>query len=518
MKIIKQAIFIVGVIVLCLISYGKALDFYFWKDDWAWLWSSNYNPADFFGTTVGTSWFVRTGLFMYPYVIYLYKYIQNSYIWQSFGLILKIVNSVALYFLIYSVTKKKYIAVIGSLVYASYSGGIESYTWHKLNALATFFVISGFTFYSRFLEKIDKKYFIYAYLFFLLAFFSYVGRSAGIVLVVIFWNTLLLLKKNLKVKYKRFLVLSSLLYIIPYLLFSRYVLSVDASPQGYTKLVVGNINLFFGIIGNLLKNPLFKQNEMGGLSVLDKLSYFLGFGVFLCGIAFGISYLIKRTIYLLLLTVFTFWIYFFYITNWIFGGGGIFTLLGSGHRYLSVSGVGVIILYSLLIISLNKKVAIILTILSIILNLNYSKYLIGIENSLRSRELIIPIHKTILDKVPVGKIPRLLVIDTPNKLKSFVVLGWFPYTFSYYRGITDIQDFPTVFPTTESAYNWVCAKSNEERTQIQNTVGVIDYQNSKSFSRDDVYAWYLRENGQIDDKTENFRSNISNCLTSTKNK
>lgn len=223
----KNLFFILALIILCLLSFGKAINSYFWKDDWALLWSANYNPQDFFYTTVGSNWLVRTGLFMYPYVLILHKYIHDSFVWQFIGLGLKVINSILFYFLILVITRKKHIATAGSLLYASYSGGIETYTWHRLNALATSFVLLGFVFYKKYLDSFKTRHFLASFLSFIFSVFSYVGRATGFVMVLILWNILIFLKRDIDFKKRKKILISSLYFLLPYILFSKLALSVE---------------------------------------------------------------------------------------------------------------------------------------------------------------------------------------------------------------------------------------------------------------------------------------------------
>lgn len=500
-------------------SYGNALDFYFWKDDWAWLWSSNYNPQDFYRSTVGETWIVRTGLFMRPYVLYFHKVIQDSTTWQTIGLILKFVNSLLFFFFTYTITKDKRLSVAGSFIFASYSGGVESYTWHKLNAFVTSFTLLGFAFYARFIEAIMAArpknnfalmQFILAFCFFALAFASYMGRAAGLVPVLVFWSFLEFIRKDIKKETRKKILFATVIMVASYFFLIRVVSLVQPHSVGYFQTVITSIPIFFGIVGNLLRNPLFKIDEFGYLATPDKLSYFLGYGVFFAGLIIGLIYIFRRNINLRFLVLFIGWIYLFYFPNWVFGGGGVTTLISSGHRYFALAGVGVIALGVTILKYIDQRIVVLICLLLVALNLKYSNYLISLESSVRNRYLVEPIYQKLNEKMASDDRVQLIVIDTPNILKSFVVAGWYPYTFAYYNGLTEVTEFPVVIPYWDYGVTWICGDENK-KNEIQGTGGFVDYQNLPMLDPEHVYAWSLSENGNLTNKTEALRNVTRSC-------
>jgi len=503
------ALLLFGIFYLCKKSYGNAFDFYFWKDDWAWLWSANYNPEDFYHTTVGGTWLVRTGVLMRLYVLKLHRLIQDSYQWQVAGFCLKCINSILFYFFIKSITKKKYLAVIGAFLFASYSGGIESYTWHKLNAVATGFVLLGFTFYHEFLRSLKLTRFLISYFFFICAFLSYMGRAAGLVPVAIFWGLLEIVKKDSKLdKFK--VLLSVVVIALPYLLLIRIVTSVQKPTNNFYIDVFKQYDIFFGIVGNLLKNPFVRIDELGYLANLDKLGFVLGLSLFILWGLIGLVYLRCRSEKLKYTLFFIGWIYMFYFPNWIWGGGGVLTTLGSGHRYLAVAGIGVVTLWVLFISSLTSRNALIATLVLLVLNLSYSDHLISLESSVRNRYLVEPIYYELNKAMEEDDDVQLIVIDTPNKLKSFVAGGWYPYTYAYYKGLTDIKKFPVVIAFWEYAAQWVCSNP-EQKDDMQAVGGFGDNRNLEYLDIEHIYAWYLDVDGKLDNKTDQIRQITKEC-------
>ena len=505
----SRILFIILVFIICRLSFGKAIESNFWKDDWAWLWSANFNPRDFYHTTVGRLWPVRTGLFMPIYVLELHKFIQDSYHWQIIGFLLKFLSSLIFACFIQSLTKKKYLAIIGALLFASYSGGIESYTWHKLNAVAVTFVLISVTMYAKFLDTYKRSHYFLFFLAATLSYLSYLGRAAGLIPFIILWNILEYIRIKEKKKRKS-LVISSFLLFLPFVLVVAFVKSIQPLSDNYLISSIKQHKLFFGNIGNLLKNPFVKVYELGYHTEIDLLGIILGYGLILVGIVFFVKYLITKSRYYQLISLFIFWIYFFYLPNWPYGGGGITILLGSGHRYLSTAGIGVVTLWLVIMQRFKKSHAIVISTVLVLINIDYSKHLISLESSVRNRHLTQPIYQELYEKMKDDEDIQLVVIDTPNELKSFVVGGWYPYTLAYYKGLTEVTQFPVVIPFWDHAVQWVCSDPSMKK-EIQVVGGFGDNRSLDYLDIEHIYAWSLEVNGHLTDKTNIMRNITQKC-------
>lgn len=515
-KIIKKVRFrevlIFSVIVfLSRKSFGQAVNFYFWKDDWAWLWSANYNPNDFFHSTVGSDWYIRTGLFMYPYVLYMHKIIQNSELWQYVGLSLKIINSIVFYHFVKQIFNKKYIATIGAFIFATYSGGIEVYTWYKLSALAITFVLISLYFLGKFINKTQIIDFVFSILFILLALCSNMGRSAGVIPVGIFWLFIELIDQKESADKKQIFGKAISLLLILYLLLIKFVNQFGDQDPSLLRESLNHLTTFFGIIGNLIKNPFQRYYELGYLFEVNKLGTWLGIILFYVGVIAGIYFFVKKALFAKYITLFTGMVFIFYFPNWIFGGGGISTVLGSGHRYLALSGLGIIGIWLTIISSINKKWAIVLMAFLILMNINYSRHLIDTESTVRNKYLVRPIYLKLNEAMSDDGDVQLIILDTPNILKSFVVGGWYPYTYAYYKGLTNISDFPVVIGYWDHGVQWLCA-DDIGKIEIQKIGGFGNNRIDKITNSKHIYAWSLGQEGDLKDRTNQLRSIADDCL------
>jgi hypothetical protein len=106
---------------------------------------------------------------------------------------------------------------------------------------------------------------------------------------------------------------------------------------------------------------------------------------------------------------------------------------------------------------------------------------------------------------------QLVVIDTPNILKSFVVGGWYPYTFAYYNNISEAKDYPVVIPYWEDAVRWVCAdKILQKKIQTNGGFG-SNRDPNEIINKDHIYAWRLNVNGELINRTDQLRGILDNC-------
>lgn len=509
-EILDKKFLIILILFINYLSYRKAFDFFFWRDDWAFLWSSTYNPDDFYRTTVGDFWFIRTGLF-HLFFYQLHSILGNSLHWQLIGFSLKVINTFIFYYLVKQITKNNYLANSGALIFSSYTGGMEAYTWHLPTALVITFLLLSVLFYSKYTERFKLRNLIFFLTFLFLALLSYVGRVFGIFPLLLLWNILICFKDENRDNIKIFIKINVFLVLAVFAI-SKFMPTYTTNPFIYLLDSLKYIRIYFESIGNLLKIPFIENIELGGLAADNKFSFILGMSGLVVWFLLFLKFIKARrnTTFLYSLIAIA-WIYSFYLFNWLYGGGGVTTLVGSVHRYLSVSSVGVILLTVLLIDLIPKKLGAGLILFLIVINISHADRINKSEGSVRYRQIVEPVYHEIINKTNNSTNVEVLIVDAPNKLKSFVVLGWLPYTFAYYNGLSETKDFPLVIPHWESAIEWVCS-TPEQKKDLEVKLGVVNYRGIYKTDLDKVFAFRLEVNGQINDKTENFRNTVIDCL------
>lgn len=508
----RSLLFVCVVLFINYLSYKPAFNFFFMHDDWAMLWSSKYNPADFFRSTVGPDGILLTGVFHYL-IFRLYAVFPSSFFWQCIGFSLHTINAVLVYFLLTQLMPKRY-AYMGAILSVAYAGGIEAYTWHPATALAVTFSIVTFYFYFKFIKTQRYVFLFSSFIGMFFAFLSYIGRAMGIIFFMFIFNILYLFfqRSNLKGSIQRQLIGVNVLLIIIVLFIMHISPAQRASPT--IQIIVDGVkspSVLFESIGNLLKIPYLKTEELGGLAQPSMVSLLLGIMVLVFGGIVGTYASIKRSQWGFNIMVGVVWIYSMYIFNWFFGGGNTTTLVGSIHRYVSMSAIGVTIITALLLQKIPKNFQVLVFILLLLLNIEATHSILVNEGTIRDRTIVEPIYNTIMEKTKNDNNVQFLVVDTPNKLKSFVVQGWMPYAFAYYKGLTQVPQLPTVFPDTDSAKEWLCSGKTRQ-IDIQKIIGVVNYRNDSIILPSHIYAWHVDENGEMSDHTDELRSTYEQCL------
>lgn len=508
-KIWANKFLIILVLLLNYLSYKEAFGYFFWRDDWAFLWSSKYNPSDFYHTTVGAYWFVRTGLFNMLFA-QLHSILDNSFQWQLIGFSLKVINSFIFYFFVKQIVKRKDLAYAGAIIFSSYAGGIEAYTWHLPTGLVITFLLLAVLNYLKYTEKFVIKHFFLFLIFISLAFLSFVGRVMGVFPILFLWNILICFKVKNSEKVKKLLLINVFLVLCVFVI-GRFMPSYTVNPFVYLVESLKHIEIYFESIGNLIKVPFIENQELGGLAAPNLLSFSLGVIGLLSIIPLFIKFVVTkkdRYIYLLMSII---WIYGFYIFNWLYGGGDVTTLVGSVHRYLSISGVGVIMLTILIIDFTPRSFRTVIVAILIVVNIVHANKINTSEGSVRYKQIVEPIYQEILRKTNKSQDVDVLIVDTPNKLKSFVVLGWLPYTYAYYTGLRETTKFPAVFPDWDSAIQWACSPIDKKK-EIEVRLGVVNYRNIYKVDLNKLFAFRLEVNGKITDQTDNFRDRVKSCI------
>ena len=510
LKVNSRVIITSGLLLLIsYISLPNVKNFYYWKDDWIFMWANKLNPAAVYREIGGTpdGWQVKTGLFMLPYTR-LYDKISFEQ-FQSTGIYLKFLNSAAVLLLVYTFTKNKTSSILSSLLYAGYSGGVEVYTWHRITGLAVFFSLLAFAFHNLFLKTKRPLYFLGICISAIMSLFSYFGRVIGIfpLLAISTFFHFYLRPSKFLAKYFGFLVL-----VIVILIIIIRDPAVNTSGFSYSHVLsesYSHLDILFSNIGNLLRIPIFPLAEEGGLvGRISFLSLLIGKVFFITTVVVTIVFLVTRSKFWQSTATIFLWMAFMFIPNWMYASGGPSTMVGSSHRYMAGIGIGVLLMIGLLLSKLSKLKQILVFVPLLIMFLKYSTYVLSIESSLRNANLVKPIYQKIVNDTTVDSLPRALVIHTS---RSNLVSGWFPYAYAYFKGLRDSAMFPTVFSNWDAAAEWICAPNNK-REEITFKYAAPDNQKGKPILKTNIYAWSVDFNGTISNETMAFREKVSKCL------
>lgn len=499
-------------ISLVYFSHKVILTYYFWRDDWHLLWTITTGSYSY-----DRFWLVKTGL-MVPIIRYIYGLFESYYVVQWIGLITKIINVVILFYFIKSITGSKYAALSGLLFYAVYSGGLEAYSFVRQDGMLVGFLLVLFILLHKYLENRNKKYLyvsvvLWTILPLIFGVEVFFGRGIGIVIPYVFWILAEVYRKKekgvinslRKRSYLIFILLALSSYLSLLLLNYKNVDILKLAQQIY----LGR-RIYFGSIGSLLMNPYYYKKEITALYGGGLVGVYLGI---LSLVTLMISVLLflktKKKMYSLL-SFSIIWIHSTYIINWLFGGGSTGTGVGSSHRYLAVSAIGVVLFTSVILSKIPRKLSYILLLVILILSVRYTKRITENDFWIRGEPIVGNFYSTVAAAVPEGKKARLILVEAPDNMKAPVV-GWsLPWAYAYYKKLA-YSEFPVVFELRDDAVAWLCAEGQDRRS-LENTLGVTDVRSSEPVVLEEIYAWKLAENGDLVNRTDGFRNSVKECL------
>lgn len=506
-KISTVIIVAVTIFLLCYISLPNIKDFYYWKDDWVMLWSNKLSPSTMFLEIGGQGWPIKSGL-LFIYYTRLFGSIPRE-ILQSSGIFLKFFNSLVVIALIYQLTKNKSSAILSGFLFAVFSGAAEMYTWHRPTALAAGLIYLAIVFHERYISKFKLIFFLGTLLCISLAMLTYFGRVIGIFPGLIVSNIIHFIYLPNKRLFREivFLVGISLLLVITTAKTVTYLTrtqtsSVLADSFKHTDIFISNL-------GNMLRVPFFKLPEAGGLvGSVSHSSLIIGELFLVLGIAIFVIFLITRSKFWQLLCLIWMWTIIMYIPNWLYAPGGVITMIASTSRYFAISAWFFPLFFGIVISKLNRILQILVFLPLFMLSLNYSMYVINIENSIRNKDIVAQIYQKVVADTQSDPLPRVLVIDTT---KSNLTSGWFPYAYAYFKGIKSRTDFPTVFTNESSAREWLCAPE-DQKALISSKYGAPDNQSGHPVLKSRIHSWRVAEDGTTTDTTTSFLNGITDCV------
>lgn len=494
------------VFVLSLASLPGINKLYYWRDDWVFLWSNKNNPPVLYNEIGAPQWWIKSGL-LHPLYARLYSQISVESL-QVSGIFIKALNSLAFFLLIYSLTRKKTPSVLAMLLFASYGGGAETYTWHRITGIATGFAMLAFSFHNLYLSSLKKIYILGVVLTAVLALFSYFGRVIGIFPVFIF-SILLVSWKSFTKNYVLYGLMLCALFIGLFGITKSAIsatsgFSITTSLQNNIK----NINVYFSNVGNLVLNPFVKLPESGGLMgrVLP-FSLRLGIGLFVTWIFFTLIFIFTKKEFYKNLSLCFAWLFITYFPNWMYAGGGPGTMIGSVHRYFGISALFLPLIIGIIFSKLPKIIQVIVFVILLIITMNYSKYLMDQELYLHNSDKIAGIYKEIVNATSDDPLPRLIVIDTQL---DYLATGWFSYAYGYFKGIQLREDFPPVFSNYDAAIQWLCANP-QDRNMLGTIYGVPNYQSNRPILVNNIYAWRFTKDGKLTNMTTLLRNAFNSC-------
>lgn len=517
-KQIAILLFLGFIIFFSWFTYGKALDYYFWRDDTYEVWMAKFMPSKLFSLDADAVARGKFGALALDYVFFKTLGFE-SYNWQLVGLIIKIMNSFLLFFFVKELFRSTKLAVISSLLASSFIGGLEAYSWVRGIGVMIALSLLAFIFYVASYYKKRKSFFFLSLIFSFLVIFIFPAKGLAIVVLIAIWELLILISKKRNIGIK-----DSFLRLIA-LVFSQFILmrgiayfagkgrgtSLGSDAHWFITPALRGVNIerFLTSLGNLFREPFFFTYEEAGLSSGDALSLSLGILFFIVLAALGIWFLKSRNKNLVPWLVVFLWIPFFYGPNWLYESS---LIVAATHRYLAYSAILVPILWAGAITSIRKTgLAVGLFLAILILNMRYAERVVNHDYLIRGKEVVLPLLDKFVSSIPLGETKSVVNISGEGYLRGYVFDWSGPWSYVYLRGIKSYDDFP-IFVDFKRGGSLMC----DPNTQI------IDWQHgglmtaNETSTLDKVHGFYVGNNEVLEDTTEKVKFEIAkeaSCLS-----
>ncbi len=501
-------IFFLIVVLLSLISFNYALGFHFWLDDWMNLWFVlNGHKEGYQG-----QFDIHPGNYV-TFFSQVYLFGTEPLLYNWFGLVCKICLSFIVGLLAWVITKNKKSFYIGTLLYASYFGGMESFvfTTARNNLLNLGLVCFTIIFYLTGTYQNKNKLKGVGLLFLFLSFLSDPARMVFLPMLLIVYEVVIWMRKRDE-SFSKALIRTSILIVVSLAGFFSTPLGTNLGGQtssGHFSeifFISSNYYAFFTGLGDLIASYLhiFKPQPVA-------YSWIIGVLFIIWLIAWSLWQLFKNENIEVAIFLNSIWMSL--IINWL---AFPYLIAVSQHRYQTISAAFFIVLVTMLLIKLKKKYLPVL-VLIIILNVIHS---IGINhdwNTVRDYKKVQKLINVEMSYIPKNSNPQLLVLEGSPRIVS-EGLGWtfggsVPYSFS--RNISSIDDVPSSAPTLEQNVEIFCnilGKRPVIGTWVTQT---------KPMDINNVYGFQVNDFEIMENNTDQVRMRIlgySKCIQKTPGK
>lgn len=379
--------------------------------------------------------------------------------------------------------------MITGLLFATTVMGMDATVWASayVNLIAITFLCIGLHFWISYLRNGSRNGVLIGIIFLGFAFISDLWRMIWIVPLsqYLVWMMAKGDRRNrLMKKYHIIYVVG--ICLLPICLYISWPIIVDSQIVQYIShhtyepyLIISKIpqignmfnSLFYMCIGWFFSLP-----ENGTLGIHSRYEAYAGLLFVVISAVFIIRGRLSRNTKQLY-GFFWLWILGFYVMNWVFQPR---LTVGVSHRYQTISGIGLLLFFTWIIMNVRKKyISFLILIVIIFSNMFRASQILNEELQYRSNALIQYSWNIVEQEVPNDTGPVVLFFSGNSDIfyNVFALSGSAPL--AIYRKYSQIRQFPLVVYDTKSAANFVCNGQ------------------SQLIPTDRVYAWEVQEDTLI---------------------
>lgn len=422
----KNLIIFILLLFVCLLVYGRILNFYLWADDIYLYWVSKFHPGNY------TIYYGHPSTVFEFFIIYNLFGI-NPFVANSIGLLLRVLAAFAGYLFISKLTNSKLAGLIFSVLFVTSYIGYETTTWESAHNVYIDLILSTLTAYwfLRYLTSKTKGDLVLVLILLTASLLSDPGRDfpliGMLILILLVWEYIKV-NKNIFVivRSKEFktivigLLITVGIFIIWYLLFGFYFSGGFGRP--HKRIPLETLEYFFGSIANLVYDPIIKTPQRSEYGLTN-----IGAAYIAASIAlpvfwiFVVHKLIKtRSKWWASVVILICWMFAFYFPSWI---NYPRSYVAAVHRYSTMSGFGLVGILSIGITLLSKKNKILaasLFILILVVNIYTVNYYLGIEEVYRNQKSLEKAWSQMSKSISNSEQKSLIYIQAK---KPFATLG-----------------------------------------------------------------------------------------------
>ncbi len=488
--------YIVLVCVMSLFTFGTYLAFTFWKDDWQLLWAATYNFS-----VMHQYWVHPATVVEFMWLTKLFG--QHVVLWQLFGIGLHVGVAVVISAFAVEVTESLFVGFLSGIFYSTTVIGMDSVGWPSAHVvlISAVLLLTGMIYLIRYVRTQKDTWLILASLYTGIGIICDPFRNFPIIFMVPAIGLIVTLSQQRQKSFVRFLEVLVLAFVSVSIFafgvftkdilgsqFFKHLLAIHGSADVLRKLyVVGN---YFNSLANMLFGWIIRFPEDASTGVYNRFMARMGFFMTAVVGGIGFRYLKTKSKKLGIVVYLFLWMALFYIPNWLFEPR---LTMGVTHRYMTLSGLGCIVLVAYLV-SLIKgaTVRMLLTVIFIVCNIGTARYYLSIASTYRSASKVNALWQNIVHDAPRGD--HLIFMfegDDPVKTYSLALSGSAPY--ALVRHITDVYNFPIVTGDRSLIQQLICSE-NVPRTEpgsmtMQKDVIPLNH----------VFAWRVTRDGALTD-------------------
>lgn len=506
----KNWIFIATIFLLPFICFWKVLSFEFFQDDYYFLWNAIYNP------------FVQIINFRHPGIpieafLLVPFFGLHQIVWEILGILLKGITAYLISIFLYKLTNSTRTGVLAGLFFAISYAGISivgAFNYHGPAQVAIPLLIALIYLVKSIRE--DKKHFWKFVIFLIFAILPDPARTLPIFVMLPFFFFLFPMSKNMRAV-QQFLLKFILVFFavgIPllatwYVVFSigkgtqleMFIKRMHTNPQN-TIVQLKYVGNFFATMTNLFTEVVYGLQANGpGYETANYTRSFgiIGIGILLAGITSLFYYFRRKSRFFLLISFFIFWIYVFYLPNWLAEPRVSMT---SQNHYLFLSSIGYICLIAYILSFIKKQwLLIVMCVSFILLNIYKDTTTLSLEFPYRSAATIDSTWHTVSKDV-VKTAPHDIFLFTGNIMwlsNSIIFDG--AYYFLLLKNDSNISDLPQLTFDETLVFDRLCSPT--KRVSYYNSV--ISY---SQVALSNIFAWEEKSPGILVNRTQQEREKL----------